>query len=161
MPTGRVSGFSSGFLHIGRLVFRRAVGARVALPISAVCLCTVVLAQRSLPGANPRTWAASAAGQVWTNSSLPGSQVIQHVVILFQENRSPDNLFQDPVLIQRGADIRSYGINSKHRKIPLQPRPLADYYDLGHGHSQFLSMYDGGKMDGADKNNQHCDSGHL
>ena len=30
---------------------------------------------------------------------------IQHVVVIFQENRTPDNLFQDPVLINRGADI--------------------------------------------------------
>ncbi len=86
--------------------------------------------------------------------------MIQHVVIIFQENRSTDNLFQDPVLIQHGADIQSYGINSKQQKIPLQPRPLADYYDQGHGHTPFLAMYDNGKMDGADKIKQQCDSGH-
>jgi hypothetical protein len=33
-------------------------------------------------------------------------------VIVFQENRTPDNLFQDPVLIARGADIASSGLNS-------------------------------------------------
>jgi hypothetical protein len=30
-------------------------------------------------------------------------------VIIFQENRSTDNLFHDPVLMNRGADIASSG----------------------------------------------------
>ncbi|MGA8492692.1 MAG: hypothetical protein WB711_19880, partial [Terriglobales bacterium] len=47
-----------------------------------------------------------------TTSPPPPSQKIQHVVVIFQENRSTDNLFQDPVLVQRGADIQNYGINS-------------------------------------------------
>ncbi|HKB97647.1 MAG TPA: hypothetical protein VKD23_02550, partial [Terriglobales bacterium] len=34
---------------------------------------------------------------------------ILHVVVIFQENRTPDNLFQDPVLISRGADIAKSG----------------------------------------------------
>src|SRR5579862_2428685 len=34
---------------------------------------------------------------------------INHVVVIFQENRTPDNLFQDPDLINRGADIASSG----------------------------------------------------
>jgi phospholipase C len=82
--------------------------------------------------------------------------VIQHVVIIFQENRTPDNLFQDPVLIARGADIASRGINSMGQTIPLAPIDLGtaggspQNYDLSHAHSAFVSMYDGGKMDGAD-----------
>src|SRR5580698_2017391 len=81
----------------------------------------------------------------------PPTQKIQHVVIIFQENRTPDNLFQDPNLVAKGADIQSYGINSKGDKIPLQPQSLGVDYDLSHAHSAFLEMYDGGKMDGADK----------
>ena len=82
--------------------------------------------------------------------------VIQHVVIIFQENRSPDNLFQDPVLISRGADIAGSGVNSLGQTIPLSPIDLGSKgknpqnYDLGHTHGDFLSMYDNGKMDGAD-----------
>ena len=37
---------------------------------------------------------------------------INHVVVIFQENRTPDNLFHDPVLISRGADIASNGKTS-------------------------------------------------
>src|ERR1700687_4327266 len=38
---------------------------------------------------------------------------IKHVVVIFQENRTPDNLFQDPVLISKGADIAQSGKDSK------------------------------------------------
>jgi Phosphoesterase family len=76
---------------------------------------------------------------------------IKHVVIIFQENRTPDNLFHDPVLVERGADIASSGINSLGERIPLIPTPLGTEYDPDHSHRAFESMYDGGKMDGADK----------
>src|SRR5262249_46352869 len=77
---------------------------------------------------------------------------IQHVVVIFQENRTPDNLFHDPVLIARGADIASEGVNSKGQMIPFVEVELASSYDLQHGHREFLELYDGGKMDGADLN---------
>lgn len=88
--------------------------------------------------------------------ALTMAAVIQHVVIIFQENRTPDNLFQDPVLISRGADIASSGVNSQGQTIALTPIDLGttgsspQNYDLSHAHSAFVSMYDGGKMDGAD-----------
>jgi len=75
----------------------------------------------------------------------------QHVVIIFQENRTPDNFFHDPVLIAAGADIASSGMNSSGQNIPLTPTPLGINYDLDHSHAGFVAMYDGGKMDGADK----------
>jgi len=80
---------------------------------------------------------------------VPGK--LQHIVIIFQENRTPDNLFQDPVLIAKGADIASSGLNSKGQTIPLMPTSLGIDYDLDHSHKAFVAMYDGGKMDGADK----------
>ena len=76
---------------------------------------------------------------------------IQHVVVIFQENRTPDNLFHDPVLIANGADIASSGLNSSGATVPLTATPLGIDYDLNHTHSAFVAMYDGGKMDGADK----------
>jgi len=74
---------------------------------------------------------------------------IQHVVIIFQENRTPDNLFHDTVLMGRGADIAGSGVNSSGQTITLTPGALGIDYDLSHAHSAFVSMYDGGKMDGA------------
>ena len=88
---------------------------------------------------------------------LTAAAVIQHVVVIFQENRTPDNLFQDPVLIARGADIAQQGKSSSGQTINLAPINLGtagsnpQNYDLSHAHSAFVSMYDGGKMDGADK----------
>jgi phospholipase C len=79
-----------------------------------------------------------------------GSSKIQHVVIVFQENRTPDNLFQDPTLISAGADIASSGLNSSGQVIQLSPESLGVNYDLSHAHSAFVAQYDGGKMDGAD-----------
>jgi phospholipase C len=87
----------------------------------------------------------------------PGT--IQHVVIIFQENRTPDNLFQDPVLIANHADIASIGMNSLGQTVPLTAGPLATDYDLSHAHHAFVLMYDGGKMDGADLIPVGCDKG--
>lgn len=72
---------------------------------------------------------------------------IQHVIVLFQENRTPDNFFHG----FPGADIANSGTNSKGKNITLQQIPLVDTYDLAHGHTGFVAMYDNGKMDGADK----------
>ena len=74
---------------------------------------------------------------------------IEHVVIIFQENRTPDNLFQDPVLVSAGADIANSGLNSSGQSIQLMAESLAVTYDLSHAHSAFVAQYDGGKMDGS------------
>src|SRR5579864_872935 len=70
-------------------------------------------------------------------SQAPGQ--IQHVVIIFQENRTPDNLFHDPALIAKGADIASSGINSLGQTVSLNPEPLAVDYTLNHSHKSFVS----------------------
>jgi phospholipase C len=69
------------------------------------------------------------------------------VVVIVQENRSPDNLFHG----LPNADIANSGVNSQGQTIPLTPVPLSEPYDLDHSHDAFVKMYDGGKMDGADK----------
>jgi phospholipase C len=86
--------------------------------------------------------------------SLVTAAVFQHIVVIFQENRTPDNLFQDPVLINNGADIHNTA-NSFGTTIPLSPIDLGtaganpQNYDLSHAHPAFVDMYDSGKMDGA------------
>jgi phospholipase C len=72
---------------------------------------------------------------------------IKYVVVIFQENRSTDNLFHG----LPGADIANSGKNSKGKTIRLTPVPLIGTYDVDHSHRSFLKMYDNGKMDGADK----------
>ena len=96
--------------------------------------------------------------------SLTAVSPIQHIVIIFQENRTPDNLFQDPVLIAppRSADIQNFGVNSTGQTLPLGQIDLGsngsnpDTYDLSHKHEAFTAMCDLNtttgicKMDGAD-----------
>jgi phospholipase C len=75
----------------------------------------------------------------------------KHVVIVFQENRTPDNLFGSNPTFEPGVDIATAGLNSSGQTVPLTALPLADCYDVEHGHGAWVAMYDGGKMDGADK----------
>src|SRR5258708_54438 len=96
--------------------------------------------------------------------SLTAVSPIQHIVIIFQENRTPDNLFQDPVLIAppHSADIQNFGVNSTGQTLPLGQLDLGsngsnpDTYDLSHKHEAFTAMCDLNtttgicKMDGAD-----------
>jgi phospholipase C len=72
---------------------------------------------------------------------------IKHIVIIFQENRTPDYLFQGIP----GADISKTGKTSRGEIVRLHEVSLAAGYDLGHGHSSFVQDYDDGKMDGFDK----------
>jgi phospholipase C len=99
----------------------------------------------------------SCGGSSAVGSSPPPTQKIQHIIVIYQENRTPDNLFQDPILIAAGADIKNTGINSSGKVISLTPTDLHNDanpyagYDLNHAHLAFTQMYDNGKMDGADK----------
>ena len=97
----------------------------------------------------------SRGGSSGSSTTTP-PQKIQHVVVIFQENRNPDNLFQDPKLIAAGADIKNVGLDSQGDQITLTPAPLASDFNPDHSHSSFLNMYDGGKMDGADKIRVGC-----
>jgi phospholipase C len=85
----------------------------------------------------------------------PGAQVIKHVIIMMQENRSTDNLFNG----LPNADTVTSGKNSKGKIIQLEPIVLANSYDLGHTHVAFRVEYDGGKMDGADRVFVSCGKG--
>jgi len=92
-----------------------------------------------------------------SSSIVPGQ--IKHIIVVFQENRTPDNLFHDPVLMAKGADIATTGLNSSNQTITVAPTSLGVDYDLNHGHSGFVAMYDNGKMDGADRVTVSCAKG--
>src|SRR5579863_9739695 len=72
-----------------------------------------------------------------------------NVVVIFQENRSPDNLFGSNPNFLPGVDIATSGVNSQGQTIPLTAIPLANNYDLSHAHAAFVSMYAKGNMTGA------------
>jgi phospholipase C len=107
----------------------------------------------------------------------PPNYNLPHVVIIFQENRTPDNLFQGLCLPPNGNssscnsanpggsqyDIASSGTDSTGATITLSPIDLGtvgtngnpNNYDLQHSHPAFLDMCDLNesagvcKMDGA------------
>jgi phospholipase C len=88
---------------------------------------------------------------------------IKHVIIIVQENRSVDNLFQG----FPGADTRPYGYGAGGTKIKLQPIPLEARYDIDHSLASYMSACDGQgalpgtkcKMDGFGKEAIICPFG--
>ena len=71
----------------------------------------------------------------------------QHVVIIFQENRSPDNLFQGLCGTNRSLcpslyDIRDYGYDNTGKKVFLTQISLGSMYDPNHSHAAFMRICD-------------------
>lgn len=71
------------------------------------------------------------------------SAKIKHVVIILQENRTVDNLFNG----FPNADTVTSGM-SNGKSVPLQPVTLEQGDDLDHSHAGWWQDWDGGKMDG-------------
>jgi len=73
-----------------------------------------------------------------------GNTPIKHVIVIFQENRTPDNLFQGLCTANGGMpgcgtaatkyDIATSYINSAGKKTALLPVGLATNFDLDHSH---------------------------
>ena len=84
--------------------------------------------------------------------ALLGNGKIQHVVIIVQENRSVDNLFNG----LPGADTATEGLNSVGNRTKLVPTPMTARYDLDHSHIGFETEYDSGRMDGFNLEESQC-----
>jgi len=80
-----------------------------------------------------------------TVHALGGSK-IKHVIVLIQENRTFDNLFHG----FPGADTVDFGLAHDGRRVALAATPIEQYFDPAHGHSDWQTEYDGGKLDGFD-----------
>ncbi|MGH9762639.1 MAG: alkaline phosphatase family protein, partial [Blastocatellia bacterium] len=113
------------------------------------------------------------AAQAQTTTPPPTPTAFKHVVIIFQENRTPDNLFQglcvspfgsstscSPTLTPGKYDILTDNWHTLNGGT-LTPKPvaLANTYDLDHSHTAFNNMCDKDpsgvcKMDGASE--VHC-----
>ncbi len=104
--------------------------------------------------------AASGCAQNGSNGSvltLPDSRTqaaakIKHVVIVIQENRSTDELFNG----FPGADTVRSGLNSSGRRVRLQPVSLTAPYDLDHSHAGFETEHANGKLNGFNHENSNC-----
>lgn len=103
----------------------------------------------------PACGGSSGSGPPPTPPPPPNSK-ITHVVIIFQENRSPDNLFNG----LPGADTAQSGQNSHGQTVPLQPISLTAPYDLSHKHDAFLTEFNSGGMNGFDlESSSNCGTG--
>jgi phospholipase C len=83
----------------------------------------------------------------------PQGATLAHIVIIVQENRSVDDLFQ----FLPNADTQSWGLNSYNQKVKLQPEPLTASYDIQHNHRAAWKVeYNNGAMNGFDRDPSHC-----
>jgi phospholipase C len=71
-------------------------------------------------------------------ASIP---TFKHIVIIIQENRTPDNLFGSNPHFEPGVDLATHGQTSTGETVWLAPLPLADCYDLGHTHQSFVDAF--------------------
>ena len=114
---------------------------------TVLSLC--VLGASLLPAAGATHMTASASNAPSPAASaaatISGGR-IEHVIIIFQENRSTDDLFGG----FPGADTATSGPSSDGRTIALHPVALEAPGDLDHTHGGFVRDDDGGKLDGFD-----------
>jgi phospholipase C len=71
---------------------------------------------------------------------------IKHVVIIIQENRSVDNLFNG----FPGADTVAVGTKHDGTTIPLADASMVQSYDISHAHAHWETQYNKGAMNGFD-----------
>ncbi|MBV8531205.1 MAG: hypothetical protein JO104_07795 [Candidatus Eremiobacteraeota bacterium] len=96
-------------------------------------------------GAGPAGLGSGVSAIQPAHRGRPLQSPIQHVVIIVQENRTVDNLFQ----FLPGANTQAWGpALHGNKRIALQSEPLAVSYDLRHAHSAFVTEYNGGGMNG-------------
>jgi phospholipase C len=104
-------------------------------------------------------WAVSGArnggsGLSIANGPNASHPKITHVVIIFQENRSTDNLFNG----LPGAHTVKSGFDSKGAVVSLRPVSLKAKYDLDHSYNGFNTEFDSGKMDGFNLELSSCNT---
>ncbi len=115
------------------LVFFLILGCGSGIqPVSGLGSTTTVASSPISPVSTPVSTAPS---------SVPSP--IQHIVVIMQENRTFDNLFNG----FPGADSAQSGMDG-NVSVPLVPFSLAGSPDFGHGHVGWWREWNHGKMDG-------------
>src|SRR5579872_1224450 len=112
------------------------LGARArTIPAAATALALIIMlggcsghAQTFFPAAG------SGNGAAFYDPAAQLPTPIRHVVIIFQENRTTDYMFQDVP----GADVAKYAIDSRGKRVALRPVSLAAPYGLAHSRGAFL-----------------------
>jgi phospholipase C len=121
---------------------------------AALAACNQQTIGRSIPAGSSAvtSTAGFSAAAPDAQRSVLGNGKIRHVIIIVQENRSVDDLFNG----LPGADTVPYGKNSAGRRVDLQSVSLRAPYDIDHEHRAFEIEYEGGKMDGFNLERSNC-----
>lgn len=119
---------------------------RIAHAIAGFAAASVLVACHGTSAPIVPTPSQQSIVETGIQPNVPWSNKIKHVVIIFQENRSVDNLFNG----YPGADTQTWGLDHKGKRINLIPVSETAPYDPSHSHKAFLTEYDNGKLDGFD-----------
>ena len=95
-------------------------------------------------GSESAVTAPASARKAGASRASNPSTPISHIVVIVQENRSVDNLFQ----FLPGANTAPYGLNLYGQQVPLRAIGIKAKYDIEHAHADWLSAYDDGGMNG-------------
>lgn len=114
--------------------------------LALTCACSNTLPTSSATGGGTAPEFSSPIAQTF------GSGTIQHIVVIVQENRSVDNLFNG----FPGADTQAWGRNENGQVVVLHKTPLAAQYDIAHKHKSWIKEYDDGSMDGFNTDSENC-----
>jgi phospholipase C len=128
---------------LGALALTALALTALALPACGGHGALTPLAASANAGATAATVGTARSNGAPGPRTSPAPGQIQHVVIIVQENRSFDNLFQG----YPNANTASSGLNSKGQTIPLSAIPFEAKYDVGHSASSWLVAWDKGKLD--------------
>jgi phospholipase C len=139
--------------------FLSATVRTIAVAATTLSFCACNSLSGSSPGGPPIANSPHQAG-AFGDRHHRASGKITHVVIIMQENRSFDNLFQG----FSGADTQSYGYTSTGKKVTLQPVSLGIKWDIDHSSRGYFEACDGQgslpgtdcKMDGFDREIVSC-----
>ncbi len=124
----------SGTLPMG-LSLNASTGAVTGTPTAKGTSWFTVTAADDYGDSNSQTYSIGV--------DIPNSNPIKHIVVIMQENRTFDNLFNG----FPGADSAQSGM-SKGTLVPLSPTPLTGTYEIDNSHRTWWRDWDNGKMDG-------------
>ena len=128
-------------------VFVCALLSVAGATFAAGCSAGAGSSARAIPTALPALPALPAVAQGFGRTA----RTPHHILILVQENRSVENLFNG----YPGADTQAWGLNSKGQRVPLHPWPLGAG-DPDHSYQNFVVEYDNGKLDGFNNAASNC-----
>ncbi|HEY5094716.1 MAG TPA: alkaline phosphatase family protein [Candidatus Eremiobacteraceae bacterium] len=98
----------------------------------AIPLCALVVLVSGCGGGNAPAAVPHGAGLQARSKALT---LPQYVIVMVQENRTVDNLFQT----QPGVDTRNFGIDSHNHRVPLKQVALGAPWGCSHAHSAFVT----------------------